>query len=333
MMRSRSSLLLGPALLLALHAAPTTTASRQTVSLDLDWRFHHVKPGRAEGELLGKIVEAQTCEASRFEPMKKQGCKGLTRVYPGGSALGQGWYNTGPGSIDEDTCRSICCANNDECAVWNWCPKGAVGGCKVPPGGTPPAGSPGPAANGTCWIGWSNDWNAQKGTCHSFAGWVGGTRRAPQHEPVPSPADRATGAAGREYNDSAWALKSLPHDFVVEGTPDMLDGDKSHGYLPKGIGWYRKQFTLTAEDKERDLTLEFGGAYRDAMVFVNGRFVGRHKSGYTSFSFALPAEYVYYGEGETNTLAVRVDANLNEGWFYGKYTVNSTSYPLRCVSS
>lgn len=49
---------------------------------------------------------------------------------------------------------------------------------------------------------------------------------------------------------------------------------------------------------------------------MNGRFVGRHKSGYTSFSFKLPSDFVYIGEGETNTLAVRVDANLNEGWFY-----------------
>lgn len=40
----------------------------------------------------------------------------------------------------------------------------------------------------------------------------------------------------------------------------MINGDKSHGYLPKGIGWYRRKFALTAEDKERDLTLEFGGA-------------------------------------------------------------------------
>jgi hypothetical protein len=206
-----------------------SAAGRQTVSLDLDWRFHHVKPGQEEGALLGKLVEEQTCVASRFAPMKREGCKGLTRVYPGGSVLGQGWYNTGPGSINEDTCRSICCANNAECAVWNWCPKESEGGCKVPGGGQSAA------ANGTCWIGWSNDWNASASTCRTAGGWVGGTRRVPQHEPVFTPADRAVGAAGREYNDTAWSLKSLPHDFVVEGTPDMLNGDKSTGTFRKEL--------------------------------------------------------------------------------------------------
>ena len=95
-----------------------SASSGSIIGLRMGWRFHHVKPGESEGHLAGKLVEAQICQASRFAPMESEGCNGLTRVYPGGSVLGQGWYNTGPGSIDEDTCRSICCANNAECAVW-----------------------------------------------------------------------------------------------------------------------------------------------------------------------------------------------------------------------
>lgn len=92
-------------------------------------------------------------------------------------------------------------------------------------------------AIGTCWIGWGNDWNSST-ACKQTNGWVGGSRRVPQHVFAPGPTERATGAAGRDFDDSSWAVKSLPHDFVVEGTPDMVNGDKSHGYLPKGIGWY-----------------------------------------------------------------------------------------------
>jgi hypothetical protein len=293
-----------PALLTAaLLSASGASAKRETVGLDLDWRFHHVKPGHSEGALLGTLTQRQTCHSSLFEPIESgAGCKGLVRVYPGGSALGQGWYNTGPGSIDEDTCRSICCANNEECAVWQWCPKDTTG-CVVPGGIL--------AENGTCWIGWGNDWNATARTCRKTNGWVGGSRTVPQPAFAPSPTERVDGAAGRDFNDSGWARKSLPHDFVVEGTPDMINGDKSHGYLPKGVGWYRRLFSLATADKDKELSLEFGGAYRDAMVYVNGRFLGRHKSGYTSFSFKLPADYAYYGEGETNTLTTRQKSRVS----------------------
>lgn len=57
----------------------------------------------------------------------------------------------------------------------NWCPKESEG-CKVPGGGGDSA------ANGTCWIGWSNDWNASAATCRPADGWVGGTRRVPQRK-------------------------------------------------------------------------------------------------------------------------------------------------------
>ena len=62
----------------------------------------------------------------------------------------------------------------------NWCPKESEG-CKVPGGGGDSA------ANGTCWIGWSNDWNASAATCRPADGWVGGTRRVPQRFCVDCP--------------------------------------------------------------------------------------------------------------------------------------------------
>lgn len=59
--------------------------------------------------------------------------------------------------------------------------------------------------------------------------------------------------------------------------------------------------------------MEFDGVFRDAQVFLNGHFLGRFPSGYTSFRCDLTDVASYGGR---NVLAVRVDATLKEGWFY-----------------
>ncbi|HLP26456.1 MAG TPA: beta-galactosidase GalA, partial [Acidobacteriota bacterium] len=52
---------------------------------------------------------------------------------------------------------------------------------------------------------------------------------------------------------------------------------------------------------------------RDAIVFVNGFYLGRQLSGSTSFRYDI-TDYLNYG-GE-NVVAVRVDVTLEEGWYY-----------------
>ena len=47
------------------------------------------------------------------------------------------------------------------------------------------------------------------------------------------------------FDDSKWRSLHLPHDFVVEGTFDKKGVDYN-GYLPTGIGWYRKAFEVPA---------------------------------------------------------------------------------------
>jgi len=123
---------------------------------------------------------------------------------------------------------------------------------------------------------------------------------------------KPTGPALPDFNDSAWRQVHLPHDFVVEGAFDP-HADKSHGYLPAGIGWYRKTFTLPASDKGRDLWIDFDGVYRNSRVWLNGKELGRHASGYTSFRFDISDAVVYGGD---NVLVVRVDATVSEGWWY-----------------
>ena len=129
-----------------------------------------------------------------------------------------------------------------------------------------------------------------------------------------------------EFDDSAWRALNLPHDWAVE-LPFVHDdkGDEdnrmlSHGYKPLGrrypatsVGWYRRTFDIPASDRGRRIWIEFDGAMRDIVLFVNGCFIGRHDDGYSSFRFDL-TDFLNYGG--KNHLAVRVDASFGDGWFY-----------------
>ena len=126
--------------------------------------------------------------------------------------------------------------------------------------------------------------------------------------------------ATAEFDDSTWRTLNLPHDWAVE-LPFVWDDDlKSHGYKPLGrkypetsVGWYRRSFDLPASDLGRRITLQFDGAFRSALVFLNGCFIGRNDNGYAPFTFDI-TDFANYGG--KNYLVVRMDASFGDGWFY-----------------
>jgi beta-galactosidase len=126
--------------------------------------------------------------------------------------------------------------------------------------------------------------------------------------------------AKANFDDSEWRTLNLPHDWAVE-LPFVRDEEqKSHGYKPLGrrypetsVGWYRREFEIPAGDFGRRIWVEFDGAFRDVLVFVNGCFVGRNDNGYAPFRFDLTDFLVY---GARNYIVVRVDAGFGDGWFY-----------------
>jgi beta-galactosidase len=129
----------------------------------------------------------------------------------------------------------------------------------------------------------------------------------------------ARGAAKPDFDDSGWRKLDLPHDWAVEAPFDER-GSGSHGYKAIGknfpersVGWYRKSFSIPASDLGRRISVDFDGVFRDSQVWVNGFYLGREASGYSSFSYDI-SDYLNYGG--TNVIAVRVDATLEEGWFY-----------------
>jgi beta-galactosidase len=127
------------------------------------------------------------------------------------------------------------------------------------------------------------------------------------------------GPASVKFDDSSWRTLNLPHDWAVE-TGFSPDASFSHGYRRVGpkfpdtsVGWYRRKLTIPAGELGRRVWLVFDGVFRDSQVFINGFFLGREPSGYAAFRYDV-TDYLNYG-GE-NTIAVRVDATMEEGWFY-----------------
>ena len=126
--------------------------------------------------------------------------------------------------------------------------------------------------------------------------------------------------AQAKYDDSKWRTLNVPHDWAVE-LPFVRDERlQGHGYKPLGrrypetsVGWYRKTFIVPAENLGKRIVIEFEGVFRDALVFVNGYFIGRNDNGYTPFSFDL-TDYLVFGD--VNAITVRVDASFGDGWFY-----------------
>lgn len=127
------------------------------------------------------------------------------------------------------------------------------------------------------------------------------------------------GAAASDFDDRSWRKLDLPHDWAVEqGFSEKAS--YSHGFKRIGrafpetsIGWYRKKITIPQRDLGRRIHIAFDGVFRNAIVWFNGHYLGTHPSGYLGFEYDV-TDYVNYG-GE-NTIAVRADAMMEEGWFY-----------------
>ena len=120
----------------------------------------------------------------------------------------------------------------------------------------------------------------------------------------------------QEFDDSNWRVLNLPHDWSIELEFDEeAPAGGRGGYLPGGIGWYRKTFDLTDWNDERVVWIDFEGVYMNSSVWINGHHLGIHPYGYTGFYYDLTP---YLKEGE-NIIAVKVDNSMqpNSRWYTG----------------
>jgi beta-galactosidase len=113
--------------------------------------------------------------------------------------------------------------------------------------------------------------------------------------------------------DNNWRKLDLPHDWAIEG-PFRVELAGETGKLPyKGIGWYRKHFTIPAGDADKRIFLDFDGAMAYAQVWLNGNYVGTWPYGYSSFRMDLSPYLIF---GRENIVAVRLDTEKWESRWY-----------------
>lgn len=125
-----------------------------------------------------------------------------------------------------------------------------------------------------------------------------------------------SGAEALAFNDAAWETINLPHDFSIDQNY-TTSGEAESAYLLGGTGWYRKSFTISQEWRNNKVvSIDFGGAYMETDVYLNGHKLGENKNGYNPFSFVLPAEHLNY-TGE-NVIAVKVVNRVpSSRWYSG----------------
>jgi len=127
----------------------------------------------------------------------------------------------------------------------------------------------------------------------------------------------APGADQPGFADSAWRALDLPHDWSVEGpfAQDEPSGGAG-GNAPTGIGWYRKRFRAPASYRDKKVSLEIDGAYRNSEVWINGHYLGKRPFGYISFTYDVTPHLNLTGE---NVIAAKVDNSLqpNSRWYSG----------------
>ena len=117
----------------------------------------------------------------------------------------------------------------------------------------------------------------------------------------------AAGAEQVAFADTAWRGLSVPHDWSIEGPfAENAPSTGRGGYLPSGIAWYRKHFSLAQSLAGRQVFLEFDGVMANSDVYVNGKLIGHHPYGYVSFRYDVTAAVKIGGD---NVVAVKTDTS------------------------
>ncbi len=128
------------------------------------------------------------------------------------------------------------------------------------------------------------------------------------------------GAEHPSFNDVAWQVVDLPHDYTIEG-PFNKEYFYGAAYLPKEKGFYRKDLFIPADAEGQRVYLEFEGIFRQSSIWVNGKYICAHREGYTGFYCDITDAVSF---GEENLVAVKIDNADNpekddwagEGWWY-----------------
>jgi beta-galactosidase len=129
----------------------------------------------------------------------------------------------------------------------------------------------------------------------------------------------------------AWRKIDIPHDYSIESgfiSPEIKKADRkrtigelglylgkaSTGYLPGGLAWYKKSFSLPEKYKDKRVEILFDGVNVESDVWINGTHLGFRPYGYIPFHYDLTP---YLKFGEENIITVKTDNRLKSRWYAG----------------
>ncbi|MDI3321167.1 malectin domain-containing carbohydrate-binding protein [Pinibacter soli] len=94
--------------------------------------------------------------------------------------------------------------------------------------------------------------------------------------------DTSNDVAAEAFNARDWQMVNVPHNW------DQYDGYRrlKHGNK-HGTAWYRKSFSLKDIDKTKRYFLWFEGVGSYATVWLNGKQIGQHAGGRTTFTIDI----------------------------------------------
>ncbi len=120
------------------------------------------------------------------------------------------------------------------------------------------------------------------------------------------------------FDDSGWQQLDVPHDWSIELAPvDNASTSSATGFLPGGLAWYRKHFTLPRSAAGQQISIEFDGVYRNSNVYLNGKLLGNHPYAYTGFSYDLTGLVHTDGVTEDVIAVSAADQQPSSRWYSG----------------
>lgn len=98
--------------------------------------------------------------------------------------------------------------------------------------------------------------------------------------------------------NSGWSEVEIPHTWNAKDMQTQVNN------FYEGIGYYKKQYILPAEQKGKRIFLRFEGVGSCTEVFVNGMLATSHKGGYSAFACEITQ---LLKTGEENEIIVKAD--------------------------
>lgn len=95
----------------------------------------------------------------------------------------------------------------------------------------------------------------------------------------------------------SWQKVTLPHTY---NTVDMQEGRDFY----TGNGFYKKAFTINAQQKGKRFFLKFDAVGQVATIYINGKYLMEHQGGYSAFALEITHVINYDAE---NTILVKAN--------------------------